>query len=74
LPDFHGTRPAEVCRDDQLIFDGGSFEDPTAAGHCLFRVQTEATVAGGCEDLHRAVQKIADEDRPVAPGCEPQYG
>jgi len=42
-----------------------SFEDPTAAGYCSFRIQTEAAVAGGCEDLHRAVQKIADENRPV---------
>jgi hypothetical protein len=63
-----------VCGDDQFPFGGGSFEDPTAAGHRLFRIEAEATVAGGGEDLHRAVQKIADEDRPVTPGYEPQYG
>lgn len=52
--------------EDQLPAVRGLFEDPAAGGRRLVRVQAEAAVARGGEDLHRAVQEVADEDRPLA--------
>lgn len=72
--DFQGTRTTEVPGDEQFPFISRPPENPTATGHCLFRGQAGVAVAAGIKNLHRAVQQISDEDRPVAPGCKSQHG
>src|SRR5690606_39594727 len=69
-PDLHRPCASEVRGNDQLLVVSGAFQQALTCFRSLLRMLAEAAVVGRFEDLHRAVQNIADEDGAVLTGLE----